>query len=171
MISRPPNEEDPVIVISEADLTAAGQQSQQIQSFFDDPAPKPMKPTAVVEAKCGTKGRIYYIVFEKTGSNSWAVQGSIQDLPAVSGTGPARSQVQSKMVSGSIDWTGLKQAGRCPHCSARSIARCGSCNKVTCHPDGKQGSPFRCAWCSHSGVLRGRIKNLSGRAGKGGKKR
>jgi len=160
------------IVITEADLDLAIQHEQNVSSFFANPMPKRVPDTAMVDAKCVQSGRGYYLVFEAEVPNTWTLQTSLRDLQGASNDQASRAKVQSDLVKGSIDWSRLKTGqANCPHCSAIGLVRCGSCGKVSCHPDGRQGSSFTCAWCGNSGTLKGHIKALDGEQGKGKGKR
>jgi len=158
----------PDIVITNADLDAVDQNAQRIGDFFTNPQPKPAEPTALVEAKCSRTGRDYYIVFEQTQTEPkvWVVRESRAGTPTLSQTQAPGAQPRVNMPSGNIDWSGFAtDTGKCPHCSAYSIFLCG-CGKVSCHPDGLQGSPSICHWCGARGILSGAIQSLAGRSGK-----
>jgi hypothetical protein len=150
------NSDEPDIVITEEDLDAA-------EDFFERSGPKPLKPTALVEAQCTKSGRKFYILFEQADDGGWKLRGSLDEstVPTIS-NGSLRTKIQSNLVSGSIDWRGLA----CPHCSTSHIAKCGQCGRLSCHPSGKQGAPFQCAWCGNTGNLSGYIKTLDGSRGK-----
>jgi hypothetical protein len=163
--------DEPDIIVTAEDLDAAVRQTDQIASFFADPTPKPLPPTALVEAMCSKSRRKYHLLFEETGDDSWTLQMSLDELPATSSGTVSRSRVQSDLVSGPIDWSALSEgSAKCPYCSASSMAKCGRCGRLSCHPDGKQGSPFSCPWCGRKGTLGGRIKSLDGSRGKGKKR-
>lgn len=155
------------IVITEADLEVAAEQSQNVSRFFANPEPKPLTPTALVETKCVKAGRKYYMVFEKRETNDWAIQYTIDDsLPTISG-GAANITVENDLVSGQIDWSNLtKGRVKCPYCANSDVVKCGKCKRMSCH-FGSQGSPFECGWCGNTGHVKGYIQTIDGTKGKG----
>lgn len=162
------NNNEPDIVITEADLDQFTHANQDIANFFANPQPKPMAPIALVETKCITTKRKYWTYFEKTDNNTWTIRNSLDDtLSVASASGPSNATIQTDLVSGSIDWSELWTGhASCPYCATKAMAQCGSCRRLSCHRDGKEGSSFSCAWCGQTGVLQGIIKTLDGSQGK-----
>jgi hypothetical protein len=156
---------EPEIIITEADMDEAARRTEQARNFFANPITRPI-PSVMVVCRCIQARQDYYLVFEQIGVRAWAVRRSTAHAPSTVGSAPGQN-IQTDLVSGSIDWTDLSNGkATCPHCQAVSVARCGSCRRLSCHPDGKQGSWFNCPWCGTTGRLTGTIRTLDAQPSK-----
>lgn len=157
------------IEITLDDLESVQEQQRNVTSFFADPSPKPVTPTALVEAKCIKRKRPFYFAFEQVDKNTWAIRYVLDEsFGAIAPSSSAAVTIEKDLVAGKIDWSALASGEvACPHCGTHSCVKCGKCKRLSCHVDGQSGSHFSCAWCDNSGTLSGYIKSLSGASGKG----
>jgi hypothetical protein len=164
------NSDEPDIIITDEDLQQFDQQSKRIREFFSNPTPSPMAPVAIVEGICNKTRRKFAVLFEQSTKRDWKLVKFIDDSLSLEGQTPMGVSVQKELIKGNIDWSLLnQQLISCPYCKSTYVAKCGSCNRLSCHPDGQQGSQFHCPWCGSTSTLSGYIQTLDGSNRKGKK--
>lgn len=155
------------IRITDEDLqNVSPEQEKRIRDFFANPTPVQIPATAVVECKCISTKRPFYLVFEEERAGKWVLTAILDDswVPATA-SGDNRMRLSQQMVKGEIDWWGrLGNVNLCPHCRNNSVVQC-YCSCLTC-VQGGQGSPFLCGWCGQTGKINGYIQHMNAAFGK-----
>lgn len=160
-----PNKPD--IVITDSDLVAAEEKLKAAKNFFANPDPRPARPTALVDIVCTKTNRKFAAYFEQSKPNSWVLVAYIDDTVISSQQYGRAATIQTNLVQGNVDWSACGTKLRCPYCQALSLVKCGKCNNLSCHPDGKPGSSFHCPHCGQDAQLSNDyIKTLDGSSGK-----
>lgn len=156
--------QQPDIIITEAELEEQKQQQQRTADFFANPQPGELAHVVIVEGLCAHFQRKFYILFEQNAPSAWKLVRFLDDsLDLSNQPSDGTRGFQKDLVGGKIDWSNLgKIVTQCPHCKSKSVVKCGNCSRLSCHPDGMQGSKFHCPWCDHRGQLSGHIRSLDG---------
>ncbi len=155
--------QQPDITITEEYLAELEQQHLKTADFFANPQPRALAPLAIVESLCIQSHRKFFVVFEQKTPLAWTLVRFLDDsLDLSNQPSGATPGLEKDLVGGKIDWSNLGQiVTQCPYCNAKSVVKCGSCGRLSCHIDGKQGSHFYCPWCDHRGHLSGHIQALN----------
>jgi len=160
------NHDKPDIIITDADLDAAEKSLKAAEDFFANPQPRPVKPNALVDVLCTKTKRKFAAYFEQDKPRSWILVEFIDDSIIGSPQVGRTVTIQPDLVKGNVDWSSIGTKLRCPYCQAKSLVKCGRCGKLSCHPDGQQGSSFHCPLCGEKGKLSGFIQAMDGSSGK-----
>lgn len=161
-----PDPNKPDIIITEADLAAADERQKVTKDFFANPHPRPARPNALVDVMCTKAKRKFAAYFEQEKPKSWILVEFIDDNIIGSPQVGQTVTIRPDLVQGNVDWSAIGTKLRCPYCQAKSLVKCGRCGKLSCHPDGQQGSSFHCPLCGERGKLSGFIQAMDGSSGK-----
>ncbi len=160
-----PNKPD--ITITDADLSKVDEQMKSAKDFFANPNPRLLKPTALVDVICTKTKRTFAAYFEQPKPNSWILVEYIDDTVINSPQYGRTATIQADLIKDNVDWSACGTKLRCPYCGALALVKCGKCNTLSCHPDGKPGSSFHCPHCGKNDKLSNDyIKTLDGSSGK-----